>query len=123
MLCSCGIQLNKILRQFRAPTKRNQLGPLVLSNTEYNDDENNFDNEPLIELGDVTEDNDSNNPDRYITPPIIRSAVQDDQLREPALDELIPVQPEDYRLVNVAQLTKKQERKIVTSTVVSFDKM
>ena len=33
-----------------------------------------------------------------ITPPIIRHAVPDDQLREPALDILVPVQPEDYDL-------------------------
>ena len=34
----------------------------------------------------------------YITPPIIRHVEPNDQLREPALDILIPVQPEDYDL-------------------------
>ena len=36
-------------------------------------------------------------PDRYITPPIIRPATRLDQLREPALDVLAPLTTEDYR--------------------------
>ena len=36
-------------------------------------------------------------PDRYITPPIIRPATKPDQLREPALDVLAPLTTEDYR--------------------------
>ena len=36
-------------------------------------------------------------PDRYITPPIIRPAMRLDQLREPALDVLAPLITEDYR--------------------------
>ena len=36
-------------------------------------------------------------PDRYITPPIIRPATKPDQLREPALDVLAPLTIEDYR--------------------------
>ena len=36
-------------------------------------------------------------PDRYITPPIIRPATRPDQLREPALDILAPLTTEDYR--------------------------
>ena len=36
-------------------------------------------------------------PDRYITPPIIRPATRPDQLREPALDVLAPLTTEDYR--------------------------
>ena len=52
--------------------------------------------EQLIALAEVQNDTDSDNPDCYITPPIIRGAVPGDQLREPALDILIPVQPEDY---------------------------
>ncbi|XP_064389209.1 uncharacterized protein LOC135337245 [Halichondria panicea] len=36
-------------------------------------------------------------PDRYITPPIIRPATRPDQLREPALDVLAPLTVEDYR--------------------------
>ena len=52
--------------------------------------------EQLIALAQVQNDTDINVTDCYITPPIIRHAVPDDQLREPALDILIPVQPEDY---------------------------
>ena len=52
--------------------------------------------EQLIALAEVQNDTDTDVTDRYITPPIIRGAVPDDQLREPALDILIPVQPEDY---------------------------
>ncbi|XP_064389150.1 uncharacterized protein LOC135337181 [Halichondria panicea] len=36
-------------------------------------------------------------PDRYITPPIIRPATRPEQLREPALDVLAPLTMEDYR--------------------------
>ncbi len=36
-------------------------------------------------------------PDRYITPLIIRPATRPDQLREPALDVLAPLTTEDYR--------------------------
>ncbi|XP_064388678.1 uncharacterized protein LOC135336760 [Halichondria panicea] len=36
-------------------------------------------------------------PDRYMTPPIIRPATRPDQLREPALDVLAPLTTEDYR--------------------------
>ncbi len=38
-------------------------------------------------------------PDRYITPPIIRPATRPDQLREPALNVLAPLTIEDYRPV------------------------
>ncbi len=37
-------------------------------------------------------------PDRYITPPIIRPATRPDQLRLPYMDELAPLTTEDYRL-------------------------
>ena len=50
----------------------------------------------LIALAEVQNNTDINVSDRYITPPIMRHTVPDDQLREPALDILIPVQPEDY---------------------------
>ena len=36
-------------------------------------------------------------PDRYITPPIIRPATRPDQLRLSYMDELAPVTTEDYR--------------------------
>ncbi len=36
-------------------------------------------------------------PDRYITPPIIRPATRPDQLRLPYMDELAPLTTEDYR--------------------------
>ena len=49
----------------------------------------------LIALAQVQNDT-INVTDRYITPLIIRGAVPDDQLREPASDILIPVQPEGY---------------------------
>ena len=53
--------------------------------------------EPLLDFqSDLSTDSRETDPDRYITPPIIRSAVRHDQLREPALDDLSPVTPEDY---------------------------
>ncbi len=36
-------------------------------------------------------------PDRYITPPIIRSATKSEQLRLSYMDELDPLTTEDYR--------------------------
>ncbi len=36
-------------------------------------------------------------PDRYITPPIIRPATRPDQLRLPYMDELSPLITDDYR--------------------------
>ncbi len=36
-------------------------------------------------------------PDRYITPPIIRPATRPDQLRLSYIDELAPLTTEDYR--------------------------
>ena len=36
-------------------------------------------------------------PDRYITPPIIRPATRPEQLRLPYMDELAPLTTEDYR--------------------------
>ncbi len=36
-------------------------------------------------------------PDRYITPPIIRPATRPDQLRLSYMDELAPLTTEDYR--------------------------
>ncbi len=36
-------------------------------------------------------------PDRYMTPPIIRPATRPDQLRLPYMDELAPITTEDYR--------------------------
>ncbi len=38
-------------------------------------------------------------PDRYITPPIIRPATRPDQLRLSYMDDLAPVITEDYRPV------------------------
>ena len=49
---------------------------------------------PITEIdGDMTDESD---PAHYVNPIIIRSAMPADQLREPALDVLTPVQPEDY---------------------------
>ena len=67
------------------------------------------DNDELLEVADDYEQRDpvdppctdgamkEADPDRYITPPIIRPATRPDQLREPALDELAPLTTEDYR--------------------------
>ena len=54
--------------------------------------------EQLVAVANVQNGTNNEVTRSYITPPIIRHAVPDDQLREPALDILIPVQPEDYDL-------------------------
>ncbi len=53
-------------------------------------------------------------PDRYITPPIIRPATRPDQLREPALDVLAPLTAEDYR--PAPPPTRVNHRPVVTHT-------
>ena len=65
------------------------------------DSEEIFEDERHIELIGIRNDSDNSvtDSDHYITPPIIRSAVRHDQLREPALDDLSPVRPEDYGIV------------------------
>ena len=67
---------------------------------ELENQEDNLDDNCTVELESIqtvaVSDSSVTDPDRYITPPIIRSAVCDDQLREPALDVLSPVTPEDY---------------------------
>ncbi len=54
-------------------------------------------------------------PDRYITPPIIRPATRSDQLREPALDELTPLTKKDYRRPALPS-TRVNRRPAVTYT-------
>ncbi len=71
-----------------------------------NDIDDYDDNERLIDLAEQIHNGDiplytdggveEADPDRYITPPIIRPAMRPDQLREPALDELTPLTKEDY---------------------------
>ena len=110
-LHSCGGRLSKIRRRTQALSRHQhfQLVPL-----EGNQEDHHLDNNPLFELGDVQNDNNDTDPDRYITPPIIRSAVPNDQLREPALDDLIPVRPEDYAQCGIAQAPQQPVRQMVT---------
>ncbi len=75
------------------------------------EDENTSDesDEELIDLSNVPEDTatiEPYDPTHYITPPVIRSALPADQLREPALDDLCPLTPADYNL----QLATPQTR-------------
>ncbi len=53
-------------------------------------------------------------PDRYITPPIIRPATRPDQLRLPYMDELAPLTTEDYR--PAPPLPRVNRRPAVTHT-------
>ncbi len=87
-------------------------------------DEN--DNDELLEAEDEYEQRDivdppytdraveEADPDRYITPPIIRPATRPDQLREPALDILAPLTTEDYR--PAPPPTRVKRRPVVTHT-------
>ena len=53
-------------------------------------------------------------PDRYITPPIIRPATRPDQLRLSYMDELAPLTTEDYRPASPPQRVNRSP--IVTHT-------
>ncbi len=67
--------------------------------------DNENDNDELLEVVDNYEQDppytdgavEEADPDRYITPPIIRSATRPDQLRLSYMDELAPLTIEDYR--------------------------
>ena len=112
-LHSCGVKCNKILRQPPALFRR-QYYQLVPTEEEE-DQEEHLENEPPFEHGGVQNYTDNEvTPDRYITPPIIRSAVHNDRLREPALDDLIPVRPEDYAQCGIPQSPQQQVREMVT---------
>ena len=60
-----------------------------------------------------------NDPAHYNTPPIIQRAVPDDQLREPALDELAPVQQEDYNIV-ITPAPRRNRREMTTFTEIDI---
>ncbi len=53
-------------------------------------------------------------PDRYITPPVIRPATRPEQLRLSYMDELAPLTTEDYR--PVPPPTRVNSRPVVTHT-------
>ena len=57
----------------------------------------------------------TNDPPSIFDPPVIRSCVPMDQLREPALDELSPVRADDYNKPAVSQ-----EHTVVTFSVVDI---
>ncbi len=59
-------------------------------------------------------------PDRYITPPIIRPAMRPDQLREPALDVLAPLTTEDYRPAPPPPQSTSDNAPGVTHTVIDI---
>ncbi len=61
-------------------------------------------------------------PDRYITPPIIRPATRPDQLREPALDVLAPLTTEDYRPAPPPPQATADNAPKVTHTVIDVVK-
>ena len=102
-------------------------GELILDG-ENNDNED----EPLLQGEEVEEyeytrrgvtanDSAPNDPARYNTPPIIQRAVPDhpdDQLREPALDELAPVQQEDYDMITPAP--RRNRREMTTFTEIDI---
>ena len=56
-------------------------------------------------------------PDRYITPPIIRPATRPDQLRLSYMDELAPLTTKDYR--PVPPPTRVNRPVVVTHTEIS----
>ena len=109
ILYSCRIRIRR-----QAVISRRQSYQRIPS-TEIDHDDH-FDNEPLTGNGDMQ---DEYAPGHYNSPPM-RIAVRDDQLREPALDDLIPVRPEDYAQCGIAQASQQQVRQLVTYAVVDI---
>ena len=89
----CGFRPGEIRRKITAAIRQHRQYELVpVEAEEFSNDE------PLMELNDVEGETDNSEtvPNQSTTPPVVSTAVCDDQLREPALDDLIPVTPEDY---------------------------
>ncbi|XP_064397227.1 uncharacterized protein LOC135344071 [Halichondria panicea] len=111
------LKIEDILRNFgagvadrRANNNQNLYHPIVNENDGEDDYEQRDPVDPPYTDGAVEEAD----PDRYITPPIIRPATRPDQLRLPYLDELSPLITEDYR--PVPPPTRVNRRPVVTHT-------
>ena len=107
------------------------LGAGVADRRANNGRANENDDDELLEVVDDYEQRDALNPpytdgaveeadpDRYITPPIIRPATRPDQLRLSYMDELAPVTTEDYR-IPAPPPTRTNHRPAVTHTEIEI---
>ena len=102
ILETCPVKPHRLLRRahgaFRKHSRHECLSDVDREELPSNDNDNGqrAPSKQLITLAEVQNDTETNVTDCYISSPIIRRAGPNDQLREPALDILIPVQPEDY---------------------------
>ena len=109
ILCSCGIRPGDILSRQAVMSRRRSYQRIPSRGIDH------FEDEPLTDDGNMNE----TAPGHYNSPPI-RIAAHDDQLREPALDDLIPVRPEDYAQCGIAQAPQQQVRQMVTYSEVDI---
>ena len=85
------------------------------------DDDDDVELPPIVDMYSYEQGpREETDPDKYITPPIIRPATRPDQLREPDLDILAPITEEDYRQAPPIPQAENHPRSAVTSTVVEI---
>ena len=122
ILDNCEVKLKNVLTKILSTLRRRRdidYHPVVIIESE---DENASDesDEELIDLSNAPEDTatiELYDPSRYITPPIIRSALPPDQLREPLLDDC-PLTPTDYNLQLAAPPTRQKQAPTVSEVAV-----
>ena len=107
ILRSCGVRPGDVLSRQVVMSRRRSYQCIPSREIDKDD---KFEDEPLTDDGDTQNEN---APGHYSSLPI-RFTVPDDQLREPALDDLIPVRPEDYAQCGIAQAPQQQVRQLVT---------
>ncbi|XP_064397230.1 uncharacterized protein LOC135344073 [Halichondria panicea] len=114
------LKIEDILRNLRAGVadrRANNNRELYHPRVYENDDENDYEQRDSVDLPYTDGAMDEADPDRYITPPIIRPATRPDQLRLPYMDELSPLITEDYR--PAPPPTRVNRRPVVTHTEIS----
>ncbi len=79
-----------------------------------NDDADDYEQRDPMDLPRTNGAVEEADPDRYITPPIIRPATKPNQLRLPYMDDLAPLTTEDYR--SAPPPPRVKQRPFVTCT-------
>ncbi|XP_064388865.1 uncharacterized protein LOC135336917 [Halichondria panicea] len=116
------LKIKEVTRTGTADKKNQQPNnAMAMHQLAANDDDEQFNNaeqihivNPPLYTGGAVEEAD---PDRYITPPIIRPATRPEQLRLSYMDELAPITTENYRPAPLPQRVNR--RPTVTHTEIA----
>ncbi|XP_064397236.1 uncharacterized protein LOC135344080 [Halichondria panicea] len=113
------LKIEDILRNLRAGVadrRANKDRELYHPVVNENDDEDDYDQRDPPHTDGAMDEAD---PDRYITPHIIRPATRPDQLRLSYMDELAPLTTEDYRIPAPPPPRVNHRRPVVTHTEIN----